>query len=61
MFDEVRIPFTTESNIEKACSSLETILKGFDHIHIQRAKKAFQTAIRVFKRSVKEPHGAYSR
>jgi len=42
MFDEVRIPLTTDSNIEKACRILEDILKKQDEAHIAEAGKMFQ-------------------
>ncbi len=42
MFDEVRIPLTTDSNVEKACKILEEILKKQDETHIAEAGKMFQ-------------------
>ena len=42
MFDEIRIPLTPNSNVEKACSLLEAILKSHDEVHVQGAEKAFQ-------------------
>lgn len=42
MFDEVRIPVTTDSNVEKACKILEDILKKQDETYINEAEKMFQ-------------------
>lgn len=42
MFDEVRIPLTTESNVEKASKILEDILKRCDETYIAEAGKMFQ-------------------
>ena len=42
MFDEVRIPITTDSNVEKASAILETILKRQDEIYIKAAEQKFQ-------------------
>jgi small-conductance mechanosensitive channel len=42
MFDEVRIPLTTDSNVEKACKILEDILKKQDEAYITEAGKMFQ-------------------
>jgi small-conductance mechanosensitive channel len=41
MFDEVRIPITTISNVERAVALLETILKEQDEVHIKGAEKTF--------------------
>ncbi len=41
MFDEVRIPLTTDSNVEKACKILEDILKRQDEAYIAEAGKMF--------------------
>lgn len=42
MFDEVRIPITTNSNVEKATEILEHILKSQDEIHIKEAIRIFE-------------------
>jgi len=42
MFDEVRIPITTTSNVEKATEILEHILKSQDEIHIKEASRIFE-------------------
>jgi small-conductance mechanosensitive channel len=42
MFDEVRIPLTTDSNIEKASKLLEDILKSQDEVHLREASRIFQ-------------------
>jgi hypothetical protein len=42
MFDEVRIPITTNSNVEKATEILERILKSQDGIHIKEASRIFE-------------------
>jgi small-conductance mechanosensitive channel len=41
MFDEVRIPITPVSNVERATILLENILKEQDEVHIKGAKKTF--------------------
>jgi small-conductance mechanosensitive channel len=56
MFDEVRVPITSESNAEKACKLLETILKDHDQIHIEGAEKAFKNGYPTFlKEALKSP------
>ncbi len=42
MFDEVRIPLTTDSNVEKASHLLESILKSQDKVYVKQAGKVFQ-------------------
>jgi len=42
MFDEVRIPLTTDSNVDRASQLLETILKGQDDIYVKQAGQCFQ-------------------
>jgi small-conductance mechanosensitive channel len=42
MFDEVRIPITTDSNVEKASHLLERILKSQDEVYVKQAGKVFQ-------------------
>jgi small-conductance mechanosensitive channel len=42
MFDEVRIPLTTGSNVEKASKLLEAILKSQDEVYLREAGRAFQ-------------------
>jgi small-conductance mechanosensitive channel len=41
MFDEVRIPITPVSNVEKATQILENILKERDEVHIKGARQTF--------------------
>ena len=41
VFDEVRIPITTDSNVEKASDILEDIVKKLDEPHIIEARKTF--------------------
>jgi small-conductance mechanosensitive channel len=42
MFDEVRIPITTDSNVEKATHLLESILKSQDEVYVKQAGQVFQ-------------------
>jgi small-conductance mechanosensitive channel len=42
MFDEVRIPITTDSNVEKASQLLESILKSQDEVYVRQAGQVFQ-------------------
>jgi len=42
MFDEVRIPITLDSNVEKASALLETILKRQDEVYIKAAEQKFK-------------------
>ena len=42
MFDEVRIPITTDSNVEKATHLLESILKSQDEVYLKQASQVFQ-------------------
>jgi small-conductance mechanosensitive channel len=42
MFDEVRIPITTDSNVEKASQLLEGILKSQDEVYVKQAGQVFQ-------------------
>ena len=42
MFDEVRIPLTIDSNVEKASQLLENILKGQDEVYVKEASQVFQ-------------------
>ena len=42
MFDEVRIPLTTDSNVEKASQLLESILKSQDEVYVKQAGQVFQ-------------------
>jgi small-conductance mechanosensitive channel len=42
MFDEVRIPLTTDSNVEKASQLLEGILKSQDEVYVKQAGQVFQ-------------------
>jgi small-conductance mechanosensitive channel len=48
MFDEVRIPITTSSNVEKATEILERILKSQDAIHIKEASRIFEESYPEF-------------
>ncbi len=42
MFDEVRIPITTDSNVERATELLERILKSQDEVYVKDASQMFQ-------------------
>jgi small-conductance mechanosensitive channel len=42
MFDEVRIPLTTDSNVQKASEFLEGILKSQDEVYLREAGQVFQ-------------------
>jgi small-conductance mechanosensitive channel len=42
VFDEVRIPITSESNVPKASDMLEKIIKNLDEPYIAAARKAFK-------------------
>jgi small-conductance mechanosensitive channel len=42
MFDEVRIPITTDSNVERASQLLESILKSQDEVYVKQAGQVFQ-------------------
>ncbi|OGO18415.1 MAG: hypothetical protein A2Z02_00335 [Chloroflexi bacterium RBG_16_48_7] len=42
MFDEVRIPLTPNSNIEKAVQLLEEALSKKDDVYIQEAQRIFE-------------------
>ena len=42
MFDEVRIPITLDSNVEKASALLEDILKSQEETYVKDAKQKFQ-------------------
>ncbi len=48
MFDEVRIPITTSSNVQKATDILDRILKSQDEIHIKEASEIFQESYPEF-------------
>jgi small-conductance mechanosensitive channel len=48
MFDEVRIPITPGSNVEKATVILERILKSQDEIHINEATRIFEDSYPEF-------------
>lgn len=48
MFDEVRIPLTTESNVEQASKLLEAILKSEDEVYLTEAGRAFQAGYPQF-------------
>ena len=42
MFDEVRIPLTSDSNMNKACQLLEGILKAEEAVYLNTAREMFQ-------------------
>jgi small-conductance mechanosensitive channel len=48
MFDEVRIPLTTDSNVEKASKLLEGILKSQDEVYVREAGRVFQNGYPQF-------------
>lgn len=48
MFDEVRIPITTTSNVQKATEILDRILKSQDEIHIKEASQIFEESYPEF-------------
>jgi small-conductance mechanosensitive channel len=48
MFDEVRLPVTTDSNVEKASELLESILKSQDEVHLTQALRVFQNGYPKF-------------
>ena len=48
MFDEVRIPLTTDSNVGKASQFLESILKAEEEMHLKEAREMFQNGYPKF-------------
>ena len=48
MFDEVRIPITNDSNVEKACKLLEDILRTQDEVHMREAGRMFRNGYPEF-------------
>jgi small-conductance mechanosensitive channel len=48
MFDEVRIPLTTDSNIAKASQLLENILRVQEDCHLKEAREMFQNGYPKF-------------
>jgi small-conductance mechanosensitive channel len=48
MFDEVRIPITTDSNVEEATRLLEGILKSQDKVYVREARQIFQNGYPQF-------------
>ena len=48
MFDEVRIPLTTDSNVGKASQFLESILKAEEETHLKEAREMFQNGYPKF-------------
>jgi len=48
MFDEVRIPLTTDSSVEKASGVLEGILKSEDSVYVREAGRIFQNGYPQF-------------
>lgn len=48
MFDEVRIPITTDSNAERACETLERLLRAHDETHVAEASRIFQNGYPQF-------------
>ena len=56
MFDEVRIPITTDSNVEKASHLLERILKSQDEVYVKQAGKVFQNGYpRFLEEAMSDP------
>ena len=57
MFDEVRIPLTTDSNVEKASQLLESILKSQDELYVKQAEQVFQDGYpRFLDEAMSGPH-----
>ncbi len=48
MFDEVRIPITVDSNVNRATELLESILKSQDEIYLNEAREMFQNGYPKF-------------
>ena len=48
MFDEVRIPLTSDSNMNKACRLLEGILKAEEAVYLNTAREMFQNGYPKF-------------
>ncbi len=48
VFDEVRIPIRTDSNVEKASDLLESIVKKLDDPYIEEARKMFKKGFPKF-------------
>lgn len=48
MFDEVRIPLTTDSDVDKASHLLESILKSQDEVYVKQAGQVFQNGYPKF-------------
>jgi len=48
MFDEVRIPLTTDSNVTRASQLLEGILKMQEDVHLKEASQMFQNGYPKF-------------
>jgi small-conductance mechanosensitive channel len=48
MFDEVRIPLTSDSNMNKACQLLEGILKAEEAVYLNTAREMFQNGYPKF-------------
>src|SRR4030043_329666 len=58
MFDEVRIPITTDSNVEKASQLLEGILKSQDEVYVKQAGQVFQDGYpRFLDEAMSDPRG----
>jgi len=48
MFDEVRIPLTTDSNVTKAGQLLESVLKMQENVYLKEASQVFQNGYPKF-------------
>jgi len=55
MFDEVRIPITTDSNAERAGEILDRLLRAQDETHLSEASRMFQNGYPQFLAEAK--HG----
>lgn len=48
IFDEMRIPLTTDSNVDKGIELLEGILRSEDEVHLTEARQMFQNGYPKF-------------
>jgi small-conductance mechanosensitive channel len=48
MFDEIRIPITVDSNVEKATEILDRVLKSQDEVHLVEARQIFKNGYPKF-------------
>lgn len=56
VFDEVRIPISSNSDPEKAAEMLERILKSEDELYLREARQVFQDSYpRFFKEALNDP------